>query len=475
MLRRFVRDSAAYGAATVLTRGIAILLVPLYARVLAPSDYGVIDLVVVASAVVGSLLTLEIVQAVARFYADPGDAADGRAYATTALLFAGAGYAVFVFVGWLAAGAVGPAVLGVAGTEEVTRLAVLSVAANGIFYVVQSQLRWSLRAREYAVTAIVYSALSVVATVLLVVIARIGVAGVFAGQIVGAVGGIVLVMTRTWDHYGGPTSRSTLFSMLRFSVPLVPSTLGVLVAIYVDRLVIAAALTLSDVGLFGIGYRIAMLSQIVVLGLQTAVTPVIYASHRDPGSPAELARIFRLFVAVILALWLILGLFANEIVLVATTSAYAGAAVVVPFLIPAIALSGAYVFMPGAAIAKQTGRIAAINIGSGVMNTVLNLALVPTIGIRGAAASTLISAGAAFLLNVRLSQRSYPVPHDWSALGAAVLVTAAIEVIGLTLGSETGGTVFLLRGGLAALGIAIATILLVKREDVRMLSQPASR
>ena len=45
MIRALWRDGVVYAAGTVLSRGIALLLLPLVTRVLTPSEYGAFDLI----------------------------------------------------------------------------------------------------------------------------------------------------------------------------------------------------------------------------------------------------------------------------------------------------------------------------------------------------------------------------------------------------------------------------------------------
>ena len=67
MIRTFARDALVYGAATVLTRATSLIVVPIYTRFLSPADYGVIDLLTIASNLMLLTVALEISQAVARF------------------------------------------------------------------------------------------------------------------------------------------------------------------------------------------------------------------------------------------------------------------------------------------------------------------------------------------------------------------------------------------------------------------------
>lgn len=425
MLRSFLRDSLIYGSATVLVRAVAILLVPILTRFLTPADYGSIDILAVFAGFVSVVVSLEIVQAVARFYPDSTSLTDRVGYASTSLWFAVIGYTVFLGLGQLLAPRLAEALLRSPDDVVIVRVALVAMWGNGIFYVAQSQLRWQLLAKRFAAASILYSVTSMGAGILFVV-GGTGVAGVFAGQVIGAAVGIGVSGWAIRSAYRPAIDLAKLRAMLAFSAPLVPSSLGVLATVYVDRIAISALLGLGELGLFGIGYRLASVTALLSLGVQSALTPLIYSHHRAAQTPSEIANIFRLYAAGAIVLSLGLGLFARELLAILTTPAYAGGAVVVPLLAPALVLSGMYIFAPGPSIAKRTGLIAGINLAGAILNTALNLLLIPVAGILGAAAATLTSAAIVFGLNMAVSQRLYPVPHDWRSLGIAVAAAAVL-------------------------------------------------
>ncbi|HYN70231.1 MAG TPA: oligosaccharide flippase family protein, partial [Candidatus Eisenbacteria bacterium] len=190
MIRSFLRDSAVYGLATILVRALGILLVPLYTRFLAPADYGSLDILSVAGSFVGVIVAMEIVQGVARFYPDPEHADERSSIASTSLWFTVFAYGLFAILAEVLAPQIATSLLDGPQREPAVRLAVISMALSGIFYVAQSQLRWQLEAKRYAIAAVVYSLVSITASVVFVVSGS-GLSGIFIGQVVGAAVGLV--------------------------------------------------------------------------------------------------------------------------------------------------------------------------------------------------------------------------------------------------------------------------------------------
>ena len=464
MIRTFARDAAVYGAATVVARAASLVVVPIYTRFLTTTDYGVIDLLTVAGNLVMLTVALEIAQAVARFLPESDE--DGKvAVASTGLLFSVGAYGLFAVVGLLAAPQIRAWLLEGAADDLTVRLAVAATCLNGIFQLTSGVLRFQLRASRFAIASLSSSLGAIGLGILLVAVFGLGVEGFFIGQIVGGIVGVGLTLAFSPNVYRPQFDSQRFREMLRFSAPLIPSSVGVFVFLFVDRLIIGRLMEVSDVGVFGIGYRLASAVTLISFGAQMAVTPLVYARHAEPGMPAALERIFRYYVAGACLFGLALSLFAPEILRVLTTPSYFGAAVVVPFLVPALILANLYVFMPGLGIAKQTAAFAVINVSGGLLNVVLNLLLIPALGIVGAALATLTSAACVFAAYAVSSQRIYPVPHRWGRLGLAIAAVAAVYVGVAQVDVAPPGSIALkLAAMLVALG-AIAALGLLRRTD----------
>lgn len=437
MLRDFVRDSAIYGGATLLVRGLSLLLLPFYTRVLSTGEYGLVDLSTVFITLVLLTVALEVSQGIARLFAD-ADADERVGYASTALWFSIGAYGLFVAVALPFAEDLSAILFEAPERADLMRLVIVSAAPSGLFQLLINQLRWRLQPMAYAAGSLTFAFISIGATIVLVLVAGLGVFGVLLGQLIGAAAGGALCLYLARDLYRLRFDRDKLLEMLRFSLPLVPSSVGVFVTLYIDRFAIKELMTVEDVGLFGIGYRIAAVVSLLVLAVQTAITPLVYARYRDPDTPAQLARVFRYFVGGALVLAVGLSLFAREILVVVTTPAFYAGAAVVPLLAPALLLSAMYVFAPGLGIAKRTGTQALITLAGAVLNTILNFILIPVWGIVGAAAATLISAAVIFAAYMITSQRLYFVPHGWGRLTLAAGLAALAALVGTLVPLPSG-------------------------------------
>lgn len=426
MLKAFLRDSVIYAIPSIVSRGLAVILIPLYTRVLSPADYGSFDLLSAFAVLVNLTVALEVSQGVARFYSDEADAERRVDYASSAFWFTIFCYTVFLGAALFFNKELSLLVMGREGMETAFQIGVIYIFINGIFYLMQNQFRWELRSGHYALVSLIVSVATAVLAVILTYVWTWGLVGLLSGMAGGALVGVFYGLWYLRVTFRFQFQWDRLREMLVFSAPLVPSGISVFVSQYIDRLMINHYLSLNDVGLFGIGFRVAGMVGLVIVGFQGALTPLIYAHHRDPSTPSQLARIFRIFVAFALLMFLMVSVFAKDIMMVLTIPAYYDAAHIVVFLIPAILLSNMYIFAPGTAIEKKTHIILWINVGGALLNVLLNALLIPHFGIEGASVAKLISYGLVFGAYMWFSQQLYYVPHDWKSMMQATLFVCAV-------------------------------------------------
>src|SRR5665811_2053319 len=72
-LRRLATTGAAYTAASILSKLIAVALLPLYTRYLTPADYGAAEVLFAAVVAASIVIRLGVIEAVLRFYYKAGE------------------------------------------------------------------------------------------------------------------------------------------------------------------------------------------------------------------------------------------------------------------------------------------------------------------------------------------------------------------------------------------------------------------
>jgi len=470
MIKQFFKDSAIYSFSTIISRGISIFMVPIYTRVFSPADYGVIDMIAVVSSLINLTIALEISQAVARFFPENKSLEEKRSYASTALWFTVCVNIAFLILAQYYCSYLGPLVLGTSYNEYLFRIAIFSIVTSGILQLVHNQLRWQLQSLNYSIVSIMMLLVTVTTTIVLIFGFKLGLISVFYGQLIGNVVGLFLSYKFAGDSFGLVFDKTKLKTMLEFSLPLVPSSAAVFIAVFIDRIAIKELMTLADVGLYGIGYRIASMAALVMVGVQTSMTPLIYNHYQESNTPYEIARIFRFFLWAALMCFMGLSMFASEAIMIFTTPSFYGAYVIVPILVAAIIVSGMSVFAPGLAIAKRTKITAAVSITTALLNTGLNFALIPYLGIRGSALATLMGAVMQFTLYMWLGNKYYPIPYQWKRYLKVLTISILFVLIGTAI-KVTFWADIIIKIFISIIGLILITWILIDKNEFEKVNQ----
>ena len=429
MLETFFKDSFIYSIPAILSRGITLFLIPFYTRVLSPEDFGSLDLFIAFATLVNMTIALEVSQGLARFYAAEEDERNRTLFASSAFWFTSLCYLVFLIVMLFFSNTLSEFIMGRSNLELAFKVGVFYIFSNGLFYLIQSQFRWELRSIDFAIVSLVMALANALIGVWLAYFLNLGLIGLLIGMACGSIFAGILGLWWLRKSFRFCFSFKKLREMLHYSTPLVISGFAVWLSMYVDRLMINHFLSIEDVGLYGIGFRISSIAGLAIFGFQGALTPLVFANYKNPDTPAQLEKIFRIFIFFALFMFLFLTLFSLEIMKLMTTPAYYEASFLMIYLVPAILFSNMYIFAPGINIAKKTHYIVWISFLGGFLNIALNFILIPLLGISGAALATMTSYAAIFMAYMVLGQRYYPIPHNWSKIFIACIIAVIIAVV----------------------------------------------
>jgi O-antigen/teichoic acid export membrane protein len=470
MLRQFFKDSFIYTIPTILSRSIAFLLLPLYTRIISPTEYGVLDLLAVFGSFVNLTVAFEISQGIARYYADGPTAESKVLYASTAFWFTCFCYLIFAVLALANSDWLSKFITGDTHYQMALNIMVLYLTVNGLFYLVQNQFRWELRSKVYSLVSIVFSLVTASSAIMFAYVFKLGLEGILLGMLTGSLVATTVGLWNLKESFRLKFSSKCLKEMLAFSTPLVPSGIAVFVSLYVDRVMLNHFYSLNEVGLYSIGYRLASISGLVMVGFQGALTPLVYKHYKDAATPEHLATIFRYFIVFALFVFLGLALFTQEILWALTTEAYYPAGALVIYMVPATLLANMYIFAPGIGIVKKTKYILYINVVGAMANVSLNWLLIPCFGMEGAAIATLLGSFFVFSCYMVLSQKFYHVRHQWKPIVISVLLVCLLASMGQNLVSEDSGFIWVILSKLLLVicgAIFIILAGLVKQDEIK--------
>lgn len=432
-MRRLGRHSVVYGLGGVVSRILAVFLLPLYTRFLDREDLGAVGLVVALSAVLVTILRLGISSAFFRFYFESKDPAQRRLVVRTSFWFTMASATAGLAAGVALAEPVAD-LLGI-GDADLVRAGFVGIWAQMNYEQLTALFRAEERSTAFVLASLANVAVTIGATVLLVVVWEQGALGVIVGNFTGTLAVYLALLGVHREQLGLQFSRPLLREMNRFGIPLVPAALALIAVNFSDRFFLVHLAGLDEVGLYEIGVRIASAMVLLLTAFRMAWPAFAYSIEDDGEARRTYAYVLTYLVVVASWLALALGLLAPWLVrLLTQPEFYAGERVVAPLAFGGMAYAAYIVMAIGVGRAKRTQFNWLITGLAAVVNVALNLLLIPPYGMMGAAVATVAAYGVMFVAMTWYAQRVFPVPYQWrrvlTAAGAAVALLLAGKAVG---------------------------------------------
>jgi O-antigen/teichoic acid export membrane protein len=294
-----------------------------------------------------------------------------------------------------------------------------------------------MQRRPWATTgfALGTSVLTIVVTLVLVVWARWGLAGVYTAQLIAyaAASLAAAFLLRSWLD-PRRINLARLGGMLRFALPLIPAGIAYWVVGFADRFFVQAYSTTAEVGLYSIGSALASGVALLTGAFQQAWGPFAFSIHKADDARATYANVFLAYLWGASLLSVGLSLFAPEIIRILATERYARASTVVGVLAMGYVMIGlTYIAATGPSIVKRTGPTGVALTAAAVLNVGFNFLLVPRFGMSGSAVATLIAQTVTPAYLFHRSQALYPIPYRFGAGIGIVVAALALIALGTQL------------------------------------------
>jgi O-antigen/teichoic acid export membrane protein len=431
-LRRLAKHSAIYGLGGLVSRILAVLLLPLYTSYLSPTDYGRVETLVALTAILVTLLRAGISNAFFRFYFDSSEYAERIRVLRTAFWFTIATSTLGRARGWSFAPWVADLLNLGDNQDGLVRAAFVGLWAQMNYEQLTALFRVEERSVAFVAASLANVVLTIATTVALVVALDQGALGVIVGNFAGTLAVYLALLGYRREQLGLQFDRELLRRMNRFGLPLVPSGLALWALNFSDRFFLAHIAGQDDVGRYSLGVRIASAMVLLLAAFRTAWPAFAYSIEDDREARKTYAFVLTYLLFVACWLSLALGVLAPWIVrvLARDDAFWAGADVVAPLAF-AGALWGAYTVVSiGIGRLKRTQFNWVITGSAAALDVVLNLLLIPPYGIRGAAAAALAAFALMFVAMAVYAQRLYPVPYQWRRVATVLGTAAALTVAG---------------------------------------------
>lgn len=444
-LRRLATTGAAYTASSVVSKLIAVALLPLYTRHLERADYGAAEVLFATVVALSIIVRLGIIEALLRFYYRFDDEHERRAVVASSFVFLVLASTIGALVAAALAGPLSEVLLDHRDTELVL------IAVGGLWIFTNYELLMALfrldeRARSYFAASLANVLLTVVLTVWLVVVEDEGARGLLLGNFGGSAAILVVLL---WVHRSRLVVRPSgplLGRMLRFGLPTMPAELSLYALNFIDRIMLVRFVGLAEAGLYSLAVKFSQVVTVLVRAFNLAWPPLAYSIREDRDAKRAYAYIVTYFLLLATVVVLALSLEARWVARALAAPAFFESYKAVPLVSIGATLYALYMVL--AVIVGRVGRTglnfpvtgaaAAVNVG-------LNLALVPPYGLVGAGIALVGSYLVMLTLLYAVTHRLFPVPFQWGRMLRIVSIAGGLYAFGELALPSAGASGFLLR------------------------------
>ena len=402
------------------------LLVPLYTRMLTTEEYGTFDLYVSTITLLIPILSLNIIEAVMRYAMDIKTEKTKTFSIGISLVFK----SIFIL---LVLVLINYFLDGINIFNQYPFFLVLYYISN-IFFDLATQFVKSIeKIKDFAIASILNSAIMLLLNILFLVVLKLKLNGYFLANCLSFIIPVIFLFfkDRLWTYISFKNYDKNLQkSMTKYSIPLIFNSIGWWITSVSDRYILTGIKGLSANGIYSVSYKIpsilnviqAIFSQAWILSVVKSYENKEYEFISDVYKLYNCLLIFTCSSIIILTKIISKILLANDFY---TAWRYA------PYLMISVLFTSLSNFLSGIFAASKNSKILGrTTIIGAIINIIFNFILIYSIGIAGAAISTLISYIVIWAIRYKNSKKIIKLDNNLNKdiLSYVILLTQAIII-----------------------------------------------
>ena len=460
-LKQLGQDSIIYGIGGILARSVSFILLPIYTRVFSPEQYGSIEMLILISGFVGSIMMMGLDSAQSMYFfkfKKNGKSKQieiissilqwriiwGAVIVVTATILTPSLYALFF-----------------QDSLNIEYFAIAFVSAFFAQILAQSIEIFRLLYRPWSFIAVTLAEIILAGLLILtcILVLDLGVVGFFVGS---AVSGFIISLL-SWfiiREYVDTTKFQYQWwpMLLKFGAPLLPAEAAFFMMSTLDRWFINSYYGAEALGLFAVAAKFSLIVAAVVGAFRKAWWPIAMDSMNSDDGPETFILLSRLYIALGSAGSIALVMLMPWIVKIFTAPVYHATWPVAAILVWQSILYGFFLIgSAGLWKRERTDLNLYLMLCAAVVGVGLNMLLVPPFGVLGASVATVITYLFWNLITMYVSYRLWPIKIPIFVLAGHLSLGLAYTAIYILNGNE----IYLTSNTLYSIGVSLIIFQLI--------------
>lgn len=412
-LNALFQTAGIYTFTNILSSAIPFLLLPVFTRYLMPLDYGIVATFQILISFVAPFVGLSITGAISVKYYDKSGT-DLPKYITNCIGILVASTIITSIIIWLFAKNIGDFL-----TFPIEWLWSIVIVSMGQFLVQIALVLWQIQMKPvpYGIFQLLQTILNITLSFVLIVVMRMEwqgrvIAQVFCDGTFGIIASIILYKNH-WLKF--KYDRSYIVSAMKYGVPLIPHALAGWAMATVDRIFINKMVSVADMGIYTVGYQVAMVIALIETSFNNAWVPWLFHNlgNDDLLVKIKIVKITYMYVAIMVLTALLLSLSAPWFMNFLVGKEFHGSIQFIFWLALGKGIYSMYYMTCNYLFyMKKTVLVAFSTFSAAAIHIVATYFLIKNNGAIGAAQAGIISTSALVCLTWYFSNRIYRMPWN---------------------------------------------------------------
>ena len=386
------KNTVIFAIGTFSSKILSFIMVFFYSRAMQTAEFGMLDILINSAALMLPLAMLGITNAIIRFGLD--DENKKSDVFTSGLIAVGIGFGVLIVVS--------PAIMLIDDLKNYVVLLYAYVLMSALRHICSFFVRANNQPKLFAIDGVFSTFMTCILTLVFLIPLKMGIVGYMLAIILADLSSVIFLSIngRLWSfvNFKGLNKRLT-GTMIKFSLPLMPTSLLWWVVNVSDRYFVKYMLGDSANGLYAAAYKVPTILTLVATIFLDAWQISAVTEHKSEERNSFYSNIFKTFQGGVFVVGSLLIITAKLVTKILLAESYYDSWQYIPVLIFATVFISFVTFLGNIYLAekKNVATLLTTLVGA-VLNLILNYFLIKQMGAQGAAVATLISYVVVFVI-----------------------------------------------------------------------------
>jgi O-antigen/teichoic acid export membrane protein len=430
-----------YGMGAILQGVLGYILIPLYTKELSTELFGVFSMLIIFGTFAGVIFYLGASSALSRSYYDYNDPGDRRRVVGTSLFLSFIGATTQCSIGLVFSSEISMLLFDSYVYHNEVVIVLFSSAATFLNNLLLNVLRFERKSTFVIVSNLVALLVSTGLISYFIIVANMGILGAVLGTCLGQLVLLISLLFKCRKLWSPFIIKKEILIQLKFGLPSVLIGASYVAITSVDRFVLSEIGTLSDVGIYSLGYKFGTIIHILFIMPFSQIFAPMRIEYRNDKNAKEFFKLITTYYFIMgVTMMVMISIFSYEIIyLVSQRDEYLNAYLVIPIIMLGHIFYGSMnILDAGITFERKVMWNAYILIGGSVVSAVLNYIFTPIFGYLGSSFVALFVFLLIALVVWQMSNRLYEINLELKRICKIVLagvftIAVAFNLNGITL------------------------------------------